>query len=51
MKDYKKIVKNILFEVMIVLMEENLGKKIDIKNFTNDDFRTFTSIESLMERV
>lgn len=36
---------------MILLMEERLGKRIDSKKFTNDDFRSFYAIESLLERV
>ncbi len=36
---------------MIVLMEENIGKRIDSKFFTNEDFRSFSSIEALIERV
>ncbi len=78
MKDYKKIVKEALHEVigvemeenqygldlfesglmdslsmvnMVVLMEESLGKRIDSKYFTNDDFRSFSAIQSLIERV
>lgn len=36
---------------MILLMEKSLGKRIDSKNFTNDDFRSFYAIEALIERV
>lgn len=78
MKDYKKIVREALSEIigiemdetqydldliengfmdslsmvnMIIVMEERLGKKIDSKKFTNDDFRSFYAIESLLQRV
>jgi len=36
---------------IIMHMEENLGKRIDSKNFTNDDFRSFNSIRSLIEKI
>ena len=36
---------------IIMHMEEHLGKRIDSKNFTNDDFRSFNSIRSLIEKL
>ena len=36
---------------IIMHMEENLGKRIDSKNFTNDDFRSFNSTRSLIEKL
>lgn len=78
MKNFKKLVNEVLQEVigiemeenqynldlienglmdslsmvnMILLMEERLGKRIDCKEFTNDDFRSFTTIEALVQRV
>ncbi|HSR05097.1 MAG TPA: phosphopantetheine-binding protein [Proteiniclasticum sp.] len=36
---------------IIMHMEENLGQRIDSKNFTNDDFRSFNSIRSLIEKL
>lgn len=36
---------------MIVHMEENLGKRIDTRNFTNDDFRSFEQILSMIKRI
>ena len=36
---------------IIMHMEEQLGKRIDSKNFTNDDFRSFNSIRSLIEKL
>ena len=36
---------------IIMHMEKNLGQRIDSKNFTNDDFRSFNSIRSLIEKL
>lgn len=36
---------------IIMHMEENLGQRIDSKNYTNDDFRSFNSIRSLIEKL
>ena len=36
---------------IIMHMEEHLGKRIDSKNFTNDDLRSFNSIRSLIEKL
>ena len=36
---------------IIVHMERNLGKRIDSRSFTNDDFRSFHSILSLIQRA
>ena len=36
---------------MIVHMEENLGKRIDTRKFTNDDFRSFEHILSMIKRI
>ena len=36
---------------IIVHMEENLGRRIDSRNITNDDFRSFDSIRSFIERL
>jgi len=36
---------------IIMHIEENLGQRIDSKNFTNDDFRSFNSIRSLIEKL
>ena len=78
MKNYRKFVNDVIYEVigvevdenqhnldlienglmdslsmvnMILLMEEKLGKRIDCSEFTNDDFRSFKAIESLVQRV
>ena len=36
---------------MVVRMEEELGKRIDSRSFNNDDFRSFKSILSMIEKV
>lgn len=36
---------------IIMHMEENLGKRIDSRSFTNDDFRSFDQILSLIKRI
>lgn len=36
---------------MVIHMEENLGKRIDSRSFSNDDFRSFEHILSLIRRI
>lgn len=36
---------------IIAHMERNLGKRIDTRSFTNDDFRSFHSILSMIQRA